>query len=216
MNHYTKYCAGGPGCFSTYNPLFVGWGRTHVYRGEFWENEIFVGPWNIPEINICDSNVCNHGGYIEVYPLYPNTYTTASLNSLTYGVATFEREKEEELKKAGFYSVHSDGGFTDFRVPSLILTKSQSETLMKGIMAEIENEEKDDFSSLKSYLKLVNNDITTTLDTTILDCGNKLHEVFEGDLTGDNHFEFILQFVDQEVKLTYTNEQSRLLIECLK
>jgi hypothetical protein len=211
MNHYTKYCAGGPGCFSTYNPLFVGCGKTHVYRGEFWENEFFVGAWNIPEINICESNVCNHGGYIEVYPLYPNTYTTASLNSLTYGVATFEREREEELKEAGFYHIHSDGGYTDFRVPSLILTRSQSKTLMKGIMAEIENEEKDDFSSFKSYLKLVNGDEVIT----VLDCGNKMHEVLEGDL-GDSHFEFVLQFADQELRLSYTNEQSRLLIECLK
>lgn len=211
MNHYTKYCVGGPGCFSTYNPLFVGWGKTHVYRGEFWENEIFVAPWNIPEINICESNVCNHGGYIEVYPLYPNTYTTASLNSLTYGVATFERGREEELKEAGFYPIHSDGDFIDFRVPSLILTKSQSETLMKGIMVEIEDEEKDDFSSFKTQLTLVNGDEVIT----VLDCGNKMHEVLEGDL-GDSHFEFILQFADQELRLSYTNEQSRLLIECLK
>ena len=211
MNHYTKYSAGGPGCFSSYNPLFVGWGKTHVYRGEFWENEFFVGPWNIPEINICESNVCNHGGYIEVYPLYPNTYTTASINSLTYGAVTFERGREEELKEAGFYHIHSDGGYTDFRVPSLTLTRSQSKTLMKGIMAEIEDEEKDDFSSFKSYLKLVNGDEVIT----VLDCGNKMHEVLEGDL-GDSHFEFALQFADQELRLSYTNEQSRLLIECLK
>ena len=215
MNHYKKYCCGSMGRFSTHNPLFVGWGKTNIYRGEFWENEIFVGPWNIPEINICDSNVC-HGGYIEVYPLYPDTYNTSSINQITYGVITFESGREEELKEVGFYPIHSDGGFTDFRAPSLILTKQQSETLMKGIMAEIEDEEKDDFSSFKSYLKLVNDNITTTLDTTVLNCGDKMHEVFEGDLTGDNHFEFVLQFADQELKLAYTNEQSRLLIECLK
>lgn len=211
MNHYKKYCCGSMGVFSTYNPLFVGWGKTNVYRGEFWENEIFVGPWNIPEINICESNVCNHGGYIEVYPLYPDTYNTSSINQITYGAITFERGREEELKKAGFYHIHSDGGYTDFRVPSLTLTKSQSKTLMKGIMAEIEDEEKDDFSSFKTQLIFVNGDKVIT----VLDCGNKMHEVLEGDL-GDSHFEFILQFADQELRLSYTNEQSRLLIECLK
>lgn len=211
MNHYKKYCCGSMGLFSTYNPLFVGWGETYIGRGRFWENEIFVDPWDIPEINICDSNVCNHGGYIEVYPLYPDTYNTSSINQITYGVITFERGREEELKEAGFYPIHSDGGFTDFRVPSLILTKSQSKTLMKGIMAEIEDEEKDDFSSFKTQLIFVNGDKVIT----VLDCGNKMHEVLEGDL-GDSHFEFILQFADQELRLSYTNEQSRLLIECLK
>lgn len=214
MNHYKKYCCGSMGVFSTYNPLFVGWGKTHVYRGEFWENEIFVGPWNIPEINICESNVCNHGGYIEVYPLYPDTYNTSSINQITYGAITFEGGREEELKEAGFYHIHSDGGYTDFRVPSLELNRRQSKILMEGIMAEIESNDegpKDQFSFFKTSLNLVvGNNIVA-----VLDCGKKVYEE-SIDLGENGYFEFTLRFADQELKLTYTNEQSKLLIECLK
>lgn len=215
MNHYKKYCCGSMGRFSTHNPLFVGWGKTNIYRGEFWENETFVSPWDIPEINICDSNVCNHGGYIEVYPLYPYTYNTSSINQITYGVITFESGREDELKEAGFYPIHSDGGYSDFRVPSLELNRRQSKILMEGIMAEIESNEdeepKDQFSFFKTQLTLINGDEVIT----VLDCGEK---VYEGNIDlGDNgYFEFTLSFADQELKLVYTNEQSKLLIESLK
>lgn len=80
-------------------------------------------------------------------------------------------------------------------------------------MAEIESndeEPKDQFSFFKTSLNLVNGDDVIA----VLDCGEK---VYEGDLDlADSHFEFTLSFADQELKLAYTNEQSKLLIECLK
>lgn len=215
MNHYKKYCCGSMGVFSTYNPLFVGWGETYIGRGRFWENETFVSPWDVPEINISESNVCNHGGYIEVYPLYPYTYNTSSINQITYGVVTAENSKKSEMEAADFWPIHSDGGYSDFRVPSLELSRGQSKSLMEGIMAEIESNEDEEgeknFSFFKSRLNLVNGDDAIT----VLDCGEKLCDVNEENL-GDGYFEFILQFADQELKLAYTNEQSKLLIECLK
>ena len=85
---------------------------------------------------------------------------------------------------------------------------------MEGIMAEIESndeEPKDQFSFFKTSLNLVvDNNIVT-----VLDCGKKVYEE-SIDLGENSYFEFTLRFADQELKLAYTNEQSRLLIECLK
>ena len=96
------------------------------------------------------------------------------------------------------------------------LNAEQSKILIEGISNEVENDDergkKDYFKFLKVRLDLVSSDNNIT---TILDCGKKLQEVKEEDLV-DSHFEFTLSFADQELKLTYTNEQSKLLIECLK
>ena len=212
MNRYNMYCRGGMGCFSTYNPLLVGWAKTRIGRGMYWENEYFVDPADIEEIHDCESNVCNHDGYIEVYPLYSDTIGSGSINQFTCGIITFESGRKEELEEAGFYPIHSDGGFTDFRVPSLELTNYQSKVLMDAISDEVDRDEerKKNFKSFKTQLTLVNGDELIT----VLDCGEKVHEVT--DLADDDHFEFTLSFADQELKLAYTNEQSRLLIECLK
>jgi hypothetical protein len=128
-----------------------------------------------------------------------------------------EENKKPEMEKAGFYHVHSNYGYSDFRVPSLELNAEQSKILIEGISNEVENSDnkegkKDYFKFLKVHLNLVSSDNNIT---TILDCGKKLQEVKEEDLV-DSHFEFTLSFADQELKLTYTNEQSKLLIECLK
>lgn len=216
MNRYNMYCAGGMGCFSTYNPLFVGWGRTRIGRGMYWENEYFVDPVDVMEIDGCKSNVLYHDGYVEVYPLYPDTVSSGSINSMIYGVVTVEENKKPEMEKAGFYHVHSNYGYSDFRVPSLELNAEQSKILIEGISNEVENGDergkKDYFKFLKVRLDLVSSDNNIT---TILDCGKKLQEVKEEDLV-DGHFEFTLSFADQELKLAYTNEQSKLLIECIK
>ena len=211
MNKYKKYCCGSMGLFSTYNPLFVGWTKTKIGRGMFWENEYFVDPSDPAEIHICESAI-DDGGYLEVYPLYSDTHTTPSLNQITYGVITEESEKKSEMEAAGFWSVYSNYGYTDFRVPSLELNKNQSKILMKGIVAEVDESEeaKEQFSFFKTQLTLVNGDDIIT----VLDCGEK---VYEKEINiGDGHFEFTLSFAGEELKLSYTNEQSRLLIECLK
>ena len=216
MNRYNQYCAGGMGTFSTYNPLFVGWGRTRIGRGMFWENEIFVDPFDAAGVDICYSNVFNYDGYIEVYPLYPDTTSSGSINGMTYGIITVEEDKESEMEAAGFLYIHSNYGYSDFRVPSLELTREQSKILMGVISDEVENSDKEskkkNFSSFKSRLNLVNGD---DVITTVLDCGEKLCDVNEENL-GEGYFEFILQFANQELKLVYTNEQSKLLIEWLK
>ena len=135
MKQYKYFC--GPYVGETTEPLYVVWSKCHVGNGTFWQNETLDNDDLTSILAAKETLDLHEESYIEVFPLYEETYTRASINQATFGVITVaaaaDTDKGSDLEKAGFYAIHADNGFISYRVPSVELNREESMKLLNGI-----------------------------------------------------------------------------------
>ena len=132
MKQYKYFC--GPYVVETAEPLYVVWSKCHVGNGTFWQNETLDNDDLTSILAAKETLDLHEESYIEVFPLYEETYTRASINQATFGVisvaAATDKDKGSDLEKVGFYAIHADNGFISYRAPSVELDHKKSMELL--------------------------------------------------------------------------------------
>ena len=135
MKQMKYFC--GPYVVETNNPLYVVWNKCRIGNGTFWENETLDDD-DITSILAAKETLDLHKeSYIEIFPLYEETYTRASINQATFGVITVaaaaDTNKGSDLEKAEFYAINAEHGYISYRVPSVELNHEKSMKLLNDI-----------------------------------------------------------------------------------
>lgn len=135
MKQYKYFC--GPYVVETAEPLYVVWSKCHVGNGTFWQNETLDNDDLTSILAAKETLDLHEESYIEVFPLYEETFTRPSINRVTFGVITVAAAaaiyKGSNLEKTGFYAIHADNGFISYRVPSVELNHEKSMKLLNDI-----------------------------------------------------------------------------------
>ena len=131
MKQMKYFC--GPYVVETNNPLYVVWNKCRIGNGTFWENETLDND-DITSILAAKETLDLHKeSYIEIFPLYEETYTRPSINQATFGVVSVPADKGSDLEEADFYEIDADHGYISYRVPSVELNHEKSVKLLNDI-----------------------------------------------------------------------------------
>ena len=133
MKQYKYFC--GPYVVETTEPLYVVWSKCHVGNGTFWQNETLDNDDLTSILAAKETLDCHEESYIEVFPLYEETFTRPSINQATFGVISVAAvaDKGSDLERVGFYAIHADNGFISYRAPSVELDHKKSMELLNAI-----------------------------------------------------------------------------------
>lgn len=135
MKQYKYFC--GPYVVETTEPLYVVWSKCSIGNGTFWQNETLDNDDLTSILAAKETLDLHEESYIEIFPLYEETFTRPSINQATFGVISVAADKNEDkgsdFEKSGFYAIHADNGFISYRVPSVELDHKKSMELLNGI-----------------------------------------------------------------------------------
>ena len=135
MKQMKYFC--GPYVVETNNPLYVVWSKCHVSNGIFWQNETLDNDDLTSILAAKETLDLHEESYIEIFPLYEETFTRPSINKATFGVisvaAAVDTDKGSDLEKAEFYAINAEHGYISYRVPSIELNHEKSMKLLNDI-----------------------------------------------------------------------------------